>query len=100
MNLLKKYLSFICLVAVTTLPLAPQRAHADIVTVLFTGFLSPVAGSGMEALNFELSDRFESSELQLDYSGQAFQYTEREEALEYISGIDNIDFIYASQICI
>lgn len=47
----------------------------------------------MEALNFELSDRFESSELQLDYSGQAFQYTEREDALDYINGIDNIDYL-------
>ncbi|MDB4564828.1 alpha/beta hydrolase, partial [Mariniblastus sp.] len=93
MNLLKKYLSFVCLIGVTLVPLTAQPAHADIVTVLFTGFLSPVAGSGMEALNFELSDRFESSELQLDYSGQAFQYTQREDALDYISGIDNIDYL-------
>ena len=48
----------------------------------------------MEALNFDLSDRFASDRPTLVYSsGQAFQNTEREDALDYINSIQTIDYL-------
>ena len=88
-----KFLQVICFFALAIFPASAKSLQADIVTVLFTGFLSPVAGSGMEALNFDLSDRFASDRPSLVYSGQAFQYTEREDALDYINSIQTIDYL-------
>ena len=88
-----KFLQVICFFALAIFPASAKPLQADIVTVLFTGFLSPVAGSGMEALNFDLSDRFASDRPSLVYSGQAFQYTEREDALDYINSIQTIDYL-------
>ena len=73
---------------------AANSTRADIVTVLFTGFFTQVPGSGMEALNMHLRDRFDSTMPSVIYSGRAFEYDERELALEFINSIDQVDKLY------
>ncbi len=94
MSMPKKFLKFLCLCGLAIFPASANPARADIVTVLFTGFLSPVAGSGMEALNLSLKDRFASNLPAVTYSGQAFEYTQREEAMEFINSFDNIEKLF------
>ena len=72
----------------------PAAAQTNIVTALFTGFLSPVPGSGMEALNTTLTDRFASYYPALTYSGRAFQWRQQQDALDYINSFDEIDSLF------
>ena len=82
------------LVVLVTALSVTKPTNADIVTVLFTGFLSPVPGSGMEALDMTLSDLFATEFPDLNYSGQAFEYTQKQDALDFINSFDEIDRLY------
>ena len=48
----------------------------------------------MDSLNMTLADRFASNYPALTYSGKAFEYTQRQDALDYINSIDEIDRLY------
>ncbi len=70
-----------------------RPVHADIVTVLFTGF-NPGSPSGMDALNLDLASRFAAEFPGRTYNGMVFGYNQRQQAFDFINGVSDIDQLF------